>query len=110
MGAPRRAPPGQAGAAATRADRGGRAPPGLRGACCGKGGRVKRIVEGPRERPPTIQKKITEIQPPSVYCFRRAADVVGAGPRFKPDNDQGELYLTDVIGVLARGRRQGGGG
>lgn len=63
-----------------------------------QGGRVKRIVE---ERDATDdQKKITEINT-SVYCFeaRRLWPALG---EITPDNDQGELYLTDVIGVLAR--------
>ncbi|HET7343105.1 MAG TPA: bifunctional UDP-N-acetylglucosamine diphosphorylase/glucosamine-1-phosphate N-acetyltransferase GlmU [Methylomirabilota bacterium] len=63
-----------------------------------QGGKVKRIVE---ERDATDdQKKVTEINT-SVYCFdaRRLWSALG---EVKPDNDQGELYLTDVIGVLAR--------
>jgi bifunctional UDP-N-acetylglucosamine pyrophosphorylase/glucosamine-1-phosphate N-acetyltransferase len=61
------------------------------------GGRVKRIVE---ERDATDdQKKVNEINT-SVYCFdaRRLWPALG---RVKPDNDQGELYLTDVIELLA---------
>jgi UDP-N-acetylglucosamine diphosphorylase/glucosamine-1-phosphate N-acetyltransferase len=62
------------------------------------GGRVTGIVE---ERDATDdQKKIAEINT-SVYCFdpRR---VWPALDEVKPDNEQGELYLTDVIGLLAR--------
>jgi UDP-N-acetylglucosamine diphosphorylase/glucosamine-1-phosphate N-acetyltransferase len=62
------------------------------------GGRVNRIVE---ERDATDdQKKVSEINT-SVYCFdaRRLWPALG---EVKPDNDQGELYLTDVIGLLAR--------
>jgi bifunctional UDP-N-acetylglucosamine pyrophosphorylase / glucosamine-1-phosphate N-acetyltransferase len=62
------------------------------------GGRVNRIVE---ERDATDdQKKINEINT-SVYCFdaRRLWPALG---EVKPDNDQGELYLTDVIGLLAK--------
>ena len=63
-----------------------------------QGGRVKRIVE---DRDATDdQKKITEINT-SVYCFD-ARRLWPALAEIKPDNDQGELYLTDVIGVLAR--------
>jgi bifunctional UDP-N-acetylglucosamine pyrophosphorylase/glucosamine-1-phosphate N-acetyltransferase len=63
-----------------------------------QGGRVKRIVE---ERDATDdQKKVTEINT-SVYCFD-AARLWGALEQVRPDNDQGELYLTDVIGLLAR--------
>jgi bifunctional UDP-N-acetylglucosamine pyrophosphorylase / glucosamine-1-phosphate N-acetyltransferase len=61
-------------------------------------GRVSRIVE---ERDATDdQKKVNEINT-SVYCFdaRRLWPALG---EVKPDNDQGELYLTDVIGLLAR--------
>jgi UDP-N-acetylglucosamine diphosphorylase/glucosamine-1-phosphate N-acetyltransferase len=63
-----------------------------------QGGRVNRIVE---ERDATDdQKKISEINT-SVYCFdaRRLWPALG---EVKPDNDQGELYLTDVIGLLSR--------
>src|SRR6267378_6069426 len=63
-----------------------------------QGGRVKRIVE---DRDATDdQKKITEINT-SVYCFE-ARRLWKALAEVKPDNDQGELYLTDVIGILAR--------
>ena len=63
-----------------------------------QGGRVNGIVE---ERDATAdQKAISEINT-SVYCFdaRRLWPALG---EIKPDNDQGELYLTDVIGLLAR--------
>ena len=63
-----------------------------------QGGRVKRIVE---ERDATDdQKKVTEINT-SVYCFD-ARRLWPALAEIKPDNDQGELYLTDVIAVLTR--------
>jgi len=63
-----------------------------------QGGRVKRIVE---DRDATDdEKKVTEINT-SVYCFdgRR---LWSALERVKPENDQGEYYLTDVIGLLAK--------
>jgi len=63
-----------------------------------QGGRVTRIVE---ERDATDdQKKITEINT-SVYGFdaRRLWKALG---ELRPDNDQGEYYLTDVIGILAK--------
>ncbi len=70
-----------------------------------QGGRVKRIVE---DRDATDdQKKINEINT-SVYCFdaRRLWPTLG---ELRPDNDQGELYLTDVVELLARagGRVEG---
>lgn len=61
-------------------------------------GRVARIVE---ERDATDdQKKVTEVNT-SVYCFdgRR---LWAALAEVRADNDQGEYYLTDVIGVLGR--------
>ena len=62
-------------------------------------GRVTRIVE---ERDATDrQKRINEINT-SVYCFD-ACRLWPALAQVKPDNDQGEYYLTDVIGILARG-------
>jgi UDP-N-acetylglucosamine diphosphorylase/glucosamine-1-phosphate N-acetyltransferase len=63
-----------------------------------QGGRVSRIVE---ERDATDdQKKVNEINT-SVYCFE-AGRLWPALGEVKPDNDQGELYLTDVVGLLAR--------
>jgi bifunctional UDP-N-acetylglucosamine pyrophosphorylase/glucosamine-1-phosphate N-acetyltransferase len=63
-----------------------------------QGGRVKRIVE---DRDATdAEKKIAEINT-SVYCFA-AARLWPALGKVRPDNDQGEYYLTDVIGILAR--------
>ena len=63
-----------------------------------QGGRVTRIVE---DRDATDdQKKIDEINT-SVYCFE-AARLWSALAQVKPDNDQGEYYLTDAIAVLAR--------
>ncbi len=63
-----------------------------------QGGRVKRIVE---DRDATDdQKKITEIGT-SVYCFE-AKRLWKALAEVKPDNDQGEYYLTDVVGILAK--------
>jgi bifunctional UDP-N-acetylglucosamine pyrophosphorylase/glucosamine-1-phosphate N-acetyltransferase len=61
-------------------------------------GRVARVVE---ERDATDdQKKITEINT-AVYCFD-ARRFWPALAEVRPDNDQGEYYLTDVIGILAR--------
>ena len=63
-----------------------------------QGGRVKRIVE---ERDATAaEKKVAEINT-SVYCFA-AARLWPALDKVRPNNDQGEYYLTDVIGILAR--------
>jgi bifunctional UDP-N-acetylglucosamine pyrophosphorylase / glucosamine-1-phosphate N-acetyltransferase len=63
-----------------------------------QGGRVKRVVE---DRDATDdEKKVAEINT-SVYCFE--ADRLWATlAEVKPDNDQGEYYLTDVIGILNR--------
>ncbi|MGH7387932.1 MAG: bifunctional UDP-N-acetylglucosamine diphosphorylase/glucosamine-1-phosphate N-acetyltransferase GlmU [Candidatus Rokuibacteriota bacterium] len=61
-------------------------------------GRVTRIVE---ERDATDdQKKVTEINT-SVYCFD-ARRLWPALAEVRADNDQGEYYLTDVLGILAR--------
>src|SRR5206468_7062799 len=63
-----------------------------------QGGRVKKIVE---DRDATAaEKKIAEINT-SVYCFA-AARLWQALGKVRPNNDQGEYYLTDVIGILAR--------
>lgn len=61
-------------------------------------GRVTRIVE---ERDATDdQRKVNEIGT-SVYCFD-ARRLWPALAQVRPDNDQGEYYLTDIIGVLSR--------
>ncbi len=63
-----------------------------------QGGRVKRIVE---DRDATDdEKKVNEINT-SVYCFD-ARRLWPALDRVRPENDQGEYYLTDVIGLLSR--------
>jgi bifunctional UDP-N-acetylglucosamine pyrophosphorylase / glucosamine-1-phosphate N-acetyltransferase len=63
-----------------------------------QGGRVSGIVE---ERDATDdQKAIAEINT-SVYCFT-ARRLWPALAKVRTDNDQGEYYLTDVIGILAR--------
>ncbi len=61
-------------------------------------GRVARIVE---ERDATDdQRKINEIGT-SVYCFD-ARRLWPALAQVRSDNDQGEYYLTDIVGVLSR--------
>jgi len=61
-------------------------------------GRVARIVE---ERDATDdQKKITEIGT-SVYCFD-ARRLWSALAEVRPNNDQGEYYLTDVVAILSQ--------
>src|SRR5712691_1456346 len=61
-------------------------------------GRVTHVVE---DRDATDdQKRITEINT-AVYCFD-ARRLWPALAEVRPDNDQGEYYLTDVIGIMAR--------
>jgi bifunctional UDP-N-acetylglucosamine pyrophosphorylase/glucosamine-1-phosphate N-acetyltransferase len=63
-----------------------------------QGGRVKRIVE---DRDATDdEKNVGEINT-SVYCFD-AGRLWSALGRLRPDNEQGEYYLTDVISLLTR--------
>jgi len=63
-----------------------------------QGGRVKRIVE---DRDATDdEKKVSEINT-SVYCFD-SRRLWPALERVRPENDQGEYYLTDAIGLLAK--------
>ncbi|HEV8617155.1 MAG TPA: bifunctional UDP-N-acetylglucosamine diphosphorylase/glucosamine-1-phosphate N-acetyltransferase GlmU [Methylomirabilota bacterium] len=63
-----------------------------------QGGRVIRIVE---DRDATDdEKKVAEINT-SVYCFD-ARRLWTALAEVRPNNDQGEYYLTDVIGLIAR--------
>jgi len=62
-------------------------------------GRIVGIVE--ERDADEVQRAITEVNI-SVYAFDAAVlgDALG---RLKSDNDQGEYYLTDVIGILAAG-------
>ncbi len=63
-----------------------------------QGGRVIRIVE---DRDATDdEKKVAEINT-SVYCFD-ARRLWSALADVRPNNDQGEYYLTDAIGLIAR--------
>jgi bifunctional UDP-N-acetylglucosamine pyrophosphorylase / glucosamine-1-phosphate N-acetyltransferase len=63
-----------------------------------QGGRVVRIVE---DRDATDdEKKVAEINT-SVYCFD-ARRLWSALAEVRPNNDQGEYYLTDAIGLIAR--------
>jgi bifunctional UDP-N-acetylglucosamine pyrophosphorylase/glucosamine-1-phosphate N-acetyltransferase len=64
-------------------------------------GRVERIVEE-RDASPA-ERALTEINP-GFYCIR--SDVLGPLlERLRPNNAQGELYLTDVVGMAAAGGR-----
>src|SRR3954454_10045691 len=62
----------------------------------GKDDRVVRIVE---ERDATDEERAITEWNTSIYCFRRSV-LAPALRRVTPDNDQGEYYLTDVVGVL----------
>ena len=65
-------------------------------------GRIRRIVE---ERDATAaERRIREVNS-GVYCFDSRL-LWPALERVAPDNDQGEFYLTDVIGHLAARRRR----
>jgi bifunctional UDP-N-acetylglucosamine pyrophosphorylase/glucosamine-1-phosphate N-acetyltransferase len=62
-----------------------------------KDGRVRRIVEhGDAD---TVERDIDEVNT-SIYVFRRGL-LAPALRRLTPDNAQGELYVTDVVEVLA---------
>jgi len=60
-------------------------------------GTVARIVE--HEDATEAERAVKEWNP-SIYCFQREALFRALG-RIQPDNAQGELYLTDTIGILA---------
>jgi bifunctional UDP-N-acetylglucosamine pyrophosphorylase/glucosamine-1-phosphate N-acetyltransferase len=63
----------------------------------GRNGNVRRIVEQRDASPEELE--IREVCT-SIYAFRR--DLLGPALRnLTPDNSQGELYLTDVVEVLA---------
>ena len=63
-------------------------------------GRVVRIVESKDATPE--EKAIKEINP-AIYCFDNAA-LQRALKGIKPNNQQGEYYLTDVIAIFAAQR------
>jgi len=62
----------------------------------GRDDRVERVVE--HRDASADELELHEINT-SIYCFRRSV-LAPALRRITPDNSQGELYLTDVIGVL----------
>lgn len=62
----------------------------------GKGDRIIRIVE---QADATPEEELIDEVATSVYCFRRSL-VAPALRRLKPENAQGEYYLTDVVEVL----------
>lgn len=67
-------------------------------------GSVLRIVEARDADPETLA--IREINT-AIYCFN-PEQLVPALDQIRPDNNQGEYYLTDVIEILAKsGRRVG---
>jgi bifunctional UDP-N-acetylglucosamine pyrophosphorylase/glucosamine-1-phosphate N-acetyltransferase len=68
----------------------------------GPRGRVRAVVE---ERDATAaQRRVREVNA-GVYCFHPAG-LWPALARIRPNNDQGELYLTDAIGGLVRAGRR----
>ena len=64
-------------------------------------GRVRGIVED-RDATPA-ERAITEVNP-GLYCVR-ASVLVPLLAELQPNNAQGELYLTDVVGLAARAGR-----
>jgi bifunctional UDP-N-acetylglucosamine pyrophosphorylase/glucosamine-1-phosphate N-acetyltransferase len=63
----------------------------------GRDDRVVRIVE---EVDTTGEERAIQEINTGIFCFRRSM-LSPALRRIQPDNAQGELYLTDVVGVLA---------
>jgi len=63
----------------------------------GRDDRVERIVE---EVDTTAEERAIDEINTGIFCFRRSL-LAPALRRIQPDNAQGELYLTDVVGVLA---------
>ena len=73
------------------------APPHAYGRIVRDGKRVARIVEARDATPEELALDEFNV---GLYCFRREA-LAAALPKLTPQNAQGELYLTDVIGLLA---------
>ncbi len=69
-----------------------------------EGGNIKAIVEEKDADP--LQKKIKEINS-GIYCFD-IEELLNSLDEIKPDNSQGEYYLTDVIRIMnERGLKTG---
>jgi UDP-N-acetylglucosamine diphosphorylase/glucosamine-1-phosphate N-acetyltransferase len=64
----------------------------------GPDGRLARIVEHKDANP---EIRAIDLVNSGLYCFRRA-DLFARLRQVKPANAQGEYYLTDVVGMLAR--------
>lgn len=64
----------------------------------GPDGRLARIVE---HKDATPEQRAVDLINSGLYCFRRA-DLFARLREVKPLNSQGEYYLTDVVGMLAR--------
>ncbi|MDD9368784.1 MAG: NTP transferase domain-containing protein [Acidimicrobiales bacterium] len=62
-----------------------------------KEGRVRRIVE---HRDASEEERLIDEMNTSIYVFRRSL-LAPALRRITPENAQGELYVTDVVAVLA---------
>lgn len=62
----------------------------------GRDDRVARIVE---QADATLDERAINEVNTSIYCFRRGV-LAPALRRLRPENAQGEYYLTDVVGVL----------
>ena len=95
------------GAAATLLTAVRRRPAGLRPRACAKAG--GRSASSSTATPPPPQRQIREIST-SVYCFDAATLLARARPGDAADNEQGEYYLTDVIGHPRARRRARRGG
>ena len=61
-------------------------------------GSIARIVE---HKDATAEERAIKEWNPSIYCFE-SETLFSALNAIRPDNAQGELYLTDAIGILAR--------
>jgi bifunctional UDP-N-acetylglucosamine pyrophosphorylase/glucosamine-1-phosphate N-acetyltransferase len=65
-------------------------------------GSIARIVE---QKDCTEDEKAIREWNPSIYCFQ-SRPLFEALARLEPNNAQGELYLTDVIGIFADGGKR----
>ncbi len=64
---------------------------------CDEAGNVVKIVE---HRDATPEERAIKVVNPSIYCFR-AEGLFEKLHQIGTDNDQGELYLTDVVGIAS---------
>jgi bifunctional UDP-N-acetylglucosamine pyrophosphorylase/glucosamine-1-phosphate N-acetyltransferase/UDP-N-acetylglucosamine pyrophosphorylase len=66
-----------------------------------KSGRVQAIIE---EADASVQQKRIKLINTGIYCVKKEF-LLRAVPQIKSDNAQGEIYLTDIVGIAYNEKR-----